>query len=57
MSRRRDAERRSRADDRRPDVEATSSRARNPARLERDEALNEGKNGIRVEWLVMVRYV
>ena len=57
MSRRRDAERGSRADERRPDVEATTSRARNPARLEGDEALNEGKNGICVEWLVMVKYV
>ena len=49
MSRRRDAERGSRADERRSDVEATSSRARDPTRLERDEALNEGKNGIRIE--------
>ena len=49
VSRRRDAERGSRADERRPDAEATSSRVRNPARLERDEALNEGKNGIWVE--------
>jgi hypothetical protein len=57
VSRRRDAERGSRADERRPDVEATSSRARNPARLEGDEALDEGENGIWVEWLVMNRYV
>jgi hypothetical protein len=49
VSRRRYAERRSRADDSRPDVKATSPRARNPARLERDEALNEGKNCIWVE--------
>ena len=49
MSRCRHAERGSRANERRPDVEATSSGARNPARLERDEALNEGKNGICVE--------
>ena len=57
MTGRRDAKRGSRADERRPNVEATSSLARNPARLERDEALDEGKNGIRVEWLEVVRYV
>ena len=45
----RDAKRGSRADERRPDVEATSSRARNPACLECDEALNEGKNDVWIE--------
>ena len=57
VTRRRDAKRRSRADQRRPNIEAAPSRARNPARLERDEAFNQGQEGICVEWLVVDNYV
>ena len=57
MTRRRDAERRSCANEGRPDVKAASSGARNPAGLERYEAFNEGKNGICVEWLATARQV
>ena len=54
VTRRRDAERGSCANERRPDVEAAPSRARNPARLERHKTLNECQQGICVEWLEVV---
>jgi hypothetical protein len=48
---RRDAERGPRADERRPDVEAASARARDPALLDCDEALDERQERVWVEWL------